>query len=107
MNREIKRALAKVSQARKALSTVVEDVQSKCQHKHVAECEYQPSQYGNAFVPVRICLDCGVTEDGWGIGFVVLRPKRVVKIDRDELYALRIGKHYDEEGKCRFKGYLT
>jgi hypothetical protein len=97
MDKDIVGALKTLAEAQFALEAVVANVQADCKHAHVGECDGAP--------PMRICLDCGVTEKGWGIGFVVLTPPRVFKMDRDEVYRVRIGKCYDEDAKCEFKGY--
>jgi hypothetical protein len=68
--------------------------QAGCEHERVAECDYEPSNYGNSLPPLRICLRCRMTETGWGSGFNVLRATKgvgVVKIDRDQLYRERRG----------------
>ena len=74
---------------------VVRMVQIVCPHKEVAECNYRPSDYFDALPPIRICLHCGMTEDGWGCGYLVLGPHHadaaMARIDRDELYRLRQG----------------
>jgi len=105
MDRRILSAKQVCAEAKKELNSVVLEVQTNCQHMNVGECDYLHSDYGSSFPPLRLCLDCGVTEEGWGIGYVVLVPKRVYKVSRDEIYQERIGKFYDDEAKCEFKGY--
>jgi hypothetical protein len=61
-----------------------------CKHKDLAECEYQPSDWGPAYAPLRMCLNCGLAEVGWGCGYKVLTTDSLIKkIDRDMVYRLR------------------
>lgn len=72
------------------LKDKVKDLQKVCQHRELAEAEYQHMEYGSSLPPIRICLACGLTEDGWHCGHKVLVGKPV-GISRDEVYRLRTG----------------
>lgn len=39
----------------------------------------------------RVCLDCGLTDEGWGCGYQVLTPARehIGRISRDKLLNIR------------------
>lgn len=67
----------------------IKEEQVKCKHTDQAECDYQSSL--SVFPPIRICLHCGMSEDGWGGGYYVLTAKNVSHISRDDLYGLRLG----------------
>ena len=55
-----------------------------CKHEAIAECAAMEPEW-------RICLECGLTEEGWGCGFEVLvaESERIGTIDRDKLLRLR------------------
>jgi hypothetical protein len=101
MNKRIAAKQKRLAVAEMAFIATVRDVQKKCKHKFLAECDYRPSDYGSASPPIRICLDCGLTEEGWGCGFIVLKRDEefVGKISRDKLYSLRKGVIIDSELK--------
>lgn len=90
MTPSIERALAALNAAKKTLKSAVATQQKKCKHVKIAECDYVPSNGYGAFVPIRICLSCGMTEEGWGCGYIVLKGT-AVPIDRNELYTKRQG----------------
>mgnify|MGYP001568327781 CR=1 FL=1 len=89
MKPKLERLRAKIEQARLALEEAVAAEQAVCKHEHLAECDYKPL-YEGALPPMRMCLSCGMTEDGWGCGYVVLNGK-ASPIGRDALYAKRSG----------------
>jgi hypothetical protein len=98
MTPSIERAVIELKAATKKLKQTVATCQKRCKHAHIAECEYIPSKGYGAFAPIRICLSCGMTEDGWGCGYLVLRGN-AEKIERDKLYELRQGLRITEEHK--------
>lgn len=65
-NQYINDALAEVKKARRELDKTVIKYQCACSHEHKAECN-------STSPPVRMCLSCGLSEDGWGSGFHVLK----------------------------------
>jgi hypothetical protein len=75
--------------------------QQTCEHTNLEECAYKPDRYGGASPPMRVCCDCGMTERGWGPGYVVLRGGARMT-DRDQLYA----KHYGFSLQDHHKGPL-
>ena len=96
-NESINNQILRLKEAQTELEDVVNSVQSDCPHVSVAECDYKPSEYFNAQPPMRVCLDCGMSEEGWGCGFKVLREKVIGltprKISREDLYSVRCGKY--------------
>jgi hypothetical protein len=95
-NKKINTHLQIIHKAEKMLKKVIESVQDDCKHENIAECDYHPSEYGYSSLPLRVCLDCGVSEEGWGCGFRVLVEKQKGlsprQISRDDLYSVRCGK---------------
>ena len=112
MHKRITQARKKLDKAREAFNEAVREIQKTCDHPELGEADYKPLSGGGAFPPLRICLHCAMTEDGWGPGFVVLRdagasgkgargkasaesPMRRVRpvrrISREEIYDLRQG----------------
>lgn len=96
-NEKINNQLLKLKEAQNNLQEVINEVQSECSHDNIAECDYKPSEFFNAQPPMRVCLDCGMSEEGWGCGFKVLREKVAGltprKISREDLYSIRCGKY--------------
>ncbi len=96
-NESINKQLLKLKEAQVALEDTINSVQSGCSHDNIAECDYEPSEFFNASPPMRVCLDCGISEEGWGCGFKVLREKVAGltprKISREDLYSIRCGKY--------------
>lgn len=75
------------------------EYQLACSHKNLAECKYySTADWMGAHPPIRICLDCGLTEEGWGCGYVILTG-RAVAIKRATLLGERQGKMITEEDK--------
>lgn len=94
-NDDINNYLERVKQSEKELELCVLSIQTDCKHKDIAECDYSCADYRDTSPPIRICLDCGITEEGWGCGYRTLIETdgfspRV--ISRENLYKLRIGK---------------
>lgn len=72
--------------AQRTLAIAVHKEQMACAHDSIAEAGGSP--------PTRICLNCGMTEVGWGPGYKVLTsegPLTPPGIPLDELYRLRQG----------------
>ena len=101
MNKHILSKLRKRTIAEMELTATVRRVQKQCQHTQQAECDYLPSEFGDSHPPARICLNCGLVEEGWGCGYTVLKnnPETVGHISRDRLYTLRCGAIIDAELK--------
>ena len=90
MKQKLQRLYNKMRAAETAFAAAVSAEQQVCKHKTQEECDYLPSNYGNALPPVRVCCDCGMTEDGWCCGYIVLKgPAK--PISRETLYAKRQG----------------
>jgi hypothetical protein len=92
MNAKILKARVAVRQALARQKLVEQKQQLVCKHKHVAECSYVSStHYSDAEPPVRMCLDCGLAEDGWSCGYVVLKnaDETVGRIERERVWAER------------------
>lgn len=71
--------------------TLVAGAQSHCAHRQLGECDYHPSEYFSALPPIRVCLTCGLSEEGWGCGYSILTNPSQRKISRQQLYSLRVG----------------
>lgn len=83
MNKSIARSINRLDKARADLKQVVLRECMACKHGHIAECDDSP--------PWRICLDCGLTEEGWHCGYEVLDApeERVGSIYQDKMLNLR------------------
>jgi hypothetical protein len=84
----IRAAAEVVHAAHKKLRETIYRSVTRCQHAQIGECDYKPMTYMDSLPPMSVCLNCGLTETGWGCGYVVLRGARV-RMERDEVYALR------------------
>lgn len=98
---ETKELEEQLDKVRAALITSIYAHQLKCEHKHIAEAPWEQSQWSSSTPEERICLHCGLSEIGWGIGFQTLKHKYPVSITRDDLRQLWRGMRLTEEKKCR------
>lgn len=69
-------------------------IREECLHLKIAEVDYSPStHFFHAQPPKRICEVCGVEEEGWRCGYIVLAQKegRVFRTisSREEFFNLR------------------
>lgn len=95
LDKEIERLKARRKDA-------VKQRQKECGHERLAECSYRHSEYGSSTPEWRICLDCCMTEEGWGPGFIVLASRGNIgpaKIERGDVYQMRRGLHVDDKMK--------
>jgi hypothetical protein len=69
MLKAIEKAIARSDKARGDLKRVILRECLGCAHSHIAECGAMSPEW-------RICLDCGLTEEGWGCGYEVLIASR-------------------------------
>lgn len=100
LNKDINKYKDKLELAKQNLDLVVDAVQSECTHENIAECDYKPLEFFDSLAPMRVCLECGLSEEGWGCGFKVLKEKieglSPRKISRDDLYSIRCGKYISQ-----------
>ena len=77
---------AEQAQLREEKEILTKGLQEQCTHEVVIELDSTP--------PHRLCLMCGVEEEGWGCGYKRLNerhvgePKKIIKFD-DEFYRYR------------------
>lgn len=90
MKHKLQQLHDKMCKAELAFVTAVSEEQQVCKHKTLKECDYLPSHFGGALPPMRVCCDCGLTEDGWDCGYIVLKGS-AEHISREALYAKRHG----------------
>lgn len=98
---ETKKLEEELVSVREALVKSIQDNQLACKHTHIAEAPWQHNEWSSSYPEQRICLSCGLAEEGWGIGFQTLFTKHPVKISRDELFQLRRGLFLDESKKAK------
>lgn len=94
----VQQAVDALANAKTELARAVADHQTICQHVDLVECDYMPMYAGGALPPIRLCCTCGMTEDGWGCGHIVLKGA-VSRVSRDAVYAGRLGLHISDEEK--------
>lgn len=98
----ITKALFKLRKARRDFEATLAQVQKGCSHNTIGECDYLPSSgIGYAMPPIRVCGICGLSEEGWGMGFKVLhessddvplhKRRSIASMSREEVYKTRSG----------------
>ena len=87
MNEAIESAVIELAQAREKYLKVIREVQANCKHFNISECDYYERYFGGCDPPMRVCLDCGLVEDGWGCGYETLKGKEcdIISISREDL----------------------
>ena len=99
MTPDIEKARQAVEEAEANLKNIVRMMQKRCRHKNLVEADYEPDRYGGfSFPPLRMCCTCGMTEDGWGTGHVILKG-HVRKTTREAIYRDRVGLAIREDDK--------
>jgi hypothetical protein len=88
-NQAIQDAISSIDSARKQYENTVYNAVCECKHEEVGECEYRSSEYGSASAPERVCLHCGLMEEGWGCGYLILTNELVFKLSRDQAFSFR------------------
>lgn len=91
-----------LADAEKALKKAKEKLKStqlkvvlECAHLHaqIAEAPYRKNDFVASMPPFRVCLRCGLHEEGWGSGYHMLRGEdgynAAIEIDRDTAYKFR------------------
>lgn len=80
MDTRIEEARAAFDNAQAFLAKVVYESVSTCNHPRIIE--YAASKQRSSVWPAsRVCLECGLCEEGWGSGYHVLNnPQNVVDI---------------------------
>lgn len=103
-NEAITLALRDVQTARNVAQRVIQNQQSKCKHSVVAEGEYQPEGIiSYAQPPIRVCVNCGISEDGWQLHKILKTPEYgVLKWTRDQVYDVRIGEYHMQDGDVQW-----
>jgi hypothetical protein len=97
-NKAIQDAKAAVTEAHLNLNRVRYEEVSKCQHSNVAESEHRSDAWGGASdPPMRVCLDCGLVEVGWGPGYLILIANALSSISRDDVYGIRSVHFYNDD----------
>ena len=105
VNKSIKQAIAASDRADEKLKAAVLRECCACEHQHLAEMDDSP--------PWRVCLDCGLTEEGWGCGYELLRAplERIGSIGRDQTLRIRTAslwqRDYGEPIEQRIRKFLN
>lgn len=93
----IQRARSAVLAARLELARAVYRIASRCKHSKIAECNYGHREYSSSAPPARLCLQCGLWEEGWGCGYYVLNTVTPVMLSREELSRLATVRIYEDD----------
>lgn len=78
-------ASQRVNEARESYKHILFETITTCSHGQIGECDYRHMEWIASLPPRRTCLCCGLTEDGWGCGYIVLRVTHPQKWSRDDL----------------------
>lgn len=74
----------------KQLTKHIEELRKICKHDLIAEAPYKAeTSCSYAKPPMRVCERCGITEDGWGVGYQKLTTDIVRKVTIFELFKIR------------------
>jgi len=66
-----------VKEAKKNLNATIVETINSCKHEYVGV-------YKDCSPPERVCLQCGLTEPGWGVGYILLTHEFIKDIGRRE-----------------------
>jgi hypothetical protein len=89
-NSAIRAAQTEVTRASKNLVDTYLGVITVCDHNTQGEAPYQEDRYGSHHSPpLRVCMKCGLVEEGWGCGYLVLTNELVYNLTRDQVFQLR------------------
>jgi len=91
-----------VSKSEDALLTLLPILRKQCEHSRVIETDYVAQTFLPSLKPRRLCLDCGIEEEGWGAGYHVLiaEPTEFCEV-REDFYQQRpFPGHSEEWGWC-------
>lgn len=100
-NNAITGALDAVDSAKVWADAVVKEVQEACTHTDIAECPFDgETEFRYALPPWRVCVDCGLAEEGWGCGFRTLIDTSgygVRQISRTDLFKIAVGRRIRQD----------
>lgn len=101
MNTELAELEESINLLRSEYKMLLIEVQATCSHEHVVERDYfKIAPWMDAHRPVRICKECGLCEEGWGCGYIVIKnPVTVERIGRDMEYHYCRGKRIFDADK--------
>lgn len=78
-----------LKRAQDALNNTRYAVTAICTHETVGEAPYKHSGHLASLPPLRVCMKCGLVEEGWHCGYLVLTNDLVYNLTRDQAYDLR------------------
>lgn len=99
MHKSIERLDAQIAKLQADRAAAVRDLQKDCNHESLAECDYKHNEWLASLPPMRVCERCGMSEVGWGPGYIVLRGDRARMVAREALYSMRAGLAIQDEHK--------
>jgi len=80
-----------IDKLKKIKKKLIQEKVCSCIHPsdHVRECDYAKLNYLGSLPPRRVCLKCGLGEEGWGTGYHFLAPGILdpVNLSRKEVQA--------------------
>lgn len=88
MNNTLKSLQEKITHATDVFEGAVKKEQYKCSHDKIGELPYKAGNWLDSTPPIRVCFNCGMSEEG--CGYIVLVNKGV-EISEKEFYSLRAG----------------
>jgi hypothetical protein len=88
-NTAISAARDAVKRAKENLQAMIYAVTSICTHDTVGEAPYKSNDYLASLPPMRVCMTCGLVEQGWHCGYIVLTNELAFNLTRDQVYDLR------------------
>ncbi len=91
LRRKVEQKIKRRQRTEAEMAEAIAELRRVCTHEHVVEAPYEPSRSGmfDSLKPLRLCTDCGIEEEGWGVGFNVLDGS-AQEVARNKLYSLRL-----------------
>ena len=85
----VKLADHKILTLKRRRERMILDFQKKCKHAHLNLREASPrhSVFLSTLAPFRVCVACGLAEEGWGCGYFKLKStekRGVAQLTREE-----------------------
>jgi hypothetical protein len=96
-------AKADLQEAERVFRKKVAAAQKRCSHQALVECDYEETPVlGGCLRPWRCCQRCGISEEGWGCGYLLLKEPeecQIQSVSRQRLFAMCEGLRIHEDTK--------
>ena len=98
--KSVERLQLQINKQECKLRLMIGELQRACKHpvESLRDCNYQDTPAGGVYRPYRLCVECGLVEQGWS--FRRLRPDvsafpssdaTVPVVNQQEIYRMKLG----------------